>query len=126
MNPDNFVQLAQKGFHVTLGAAAFMIETVQDPQRRDTNLSRLQSDFTQLAEEWEAKGESAEREARKFVDGLLSQQFNQAHQSTSTTSAPANPASSTTSPDIQQDLQELTLQLAAIRTELERLRETNS
>lgn len=126
MNPDNFVQLAQKGFHVTLGAAAFMIETVQDPQRRDTNLSRLQSDFTQLAEEWEAKGESAEREARKFVDGLLSQQFNQANQSTSTTSAPANPASSTTSPDIQQDLQELTLQLAAIRTELERLRETNS
>ena len=125
MNSDNLVQLAQKGFHVALGATAFLIETVQDPQHRDTNLSRLSTDFNQLAEEWEVKGESAEREARKFVDGLLSQQFNQPKQSTPTTN-PANPTSSTASPDIQQDLQELTLQLASIRSELERLRETDS
>ncbi len=126
MNPDNFVQLAQKGFHVTLGATAFLIETVQNPQQRDINLSRLRGDFTQLTEEWEAKGESAEREARQFVDGLLSQQFNQTNQSTSAPSTPANSGSSTTSPDIQQDLQELTLQLASLRSELERLRETDS
>lgn len=131
MNPDNFVQLAQKGLRVTLGATASFIETLQDPQRREESVSRLKTEFSQLAEEWEVKGEFTEREARNFVDSLLNQRMNRDRPpSPPPTSAPTSSTSSTasdrTAPEIQQDLQDLTSQLAALRTELERLREQDS
>lgn len=128
MNPDTLVQMAQKSFRVTLGATAFLLETLQDPQRRDVNVARLQTDFNQLTEEWEQKGETTEREARTFVDTFLSQQFNpnRAADIQPTGTTPASTSIVSTSPDIQQDLQELTTQLAELRAELERLRVQDS
>jgi polyhydroxyalkanoate synthesis regulator phasin len=126
MNPDTILQTVQKGFRVTLGATAFLIETLQDPQRRDENLYRLRVDLDQLTEEWAAKGEMTEQEARNFVDTILSQR---AAQSNSSDTSSASGGSSTTAvapPDVQLDLQELTAQIAAIRAELERLREQDS
>lgn len=127
MNSDNLMQLAQKGFRVTLGATATLLETIQDPQRREESFSRLRSEFSQLTGEWEIKGETTEREARHFVDDLLSQRSGHSN-STSSASSPASPPptptdTSSVAPDIQQDLQDLTTQLAAIREELEKLRE---
>lgn len=132
MNSDSLIQLAQKSLRVTLGATASLIETLQDPQRREESLIRLQTEFSQLAEEWEVKGTVTEQEARTFVDNILSQtthQANSTHSPSSSTSAtsPTSTATRTaTSPEVQQDLQELTAQLAAIRSELERLREPGS
>jgi polyhydroxyalkanoate synthesis regulator phasin len=121
MNSDTLVQLLQKGFRVTLGATASLIEILQDPQRRNENLAKLRVELSELAEEWAAKGEMTEQEARNFVDTLLSQQTQTtASQGTATTAQPAAP------PDVQLDLQELTAQIAAIRAELERLREQDS
>jgi polyhydroxyalkanoate synthesis regulator phasin len=126
MNPDSFIQIAQKGLRVTLGATSVLIETLQDPSRREEKFSRLRTEFSQLTEEWEAKGEVTEREARDFVDNVLNQRFNRppsAAPGTPSGGSTASPAPSAPStPDVQQDLQELTEQLAAIRSELEALR----
>lgn len=121
MNSDTLTQLLQKGLRVTLGATATLVETIQDPQRREANLSKLATELSQLTEEWESKGVVTEQEARNFVDNLWSQQSNQATptpptQTSTTATAP------TASSDVQQDLQELTAQIAAIRAEIERLR----
>jgi polyhydroxyalkanoate synthesis regulator phasin len=118
MNSDTLTQLLQKGFRVTLGATATLVEALQDPQSRDANLSRLTTELGQLAEEWEAKGTTTEQEARNFVNTLWQQRSTPSTPASPTASAaPASPA-----PDVQQDLQELTAQIAAIRTEIERLR----
>lgn len=120
MNSDTLLQLLQKGFRVSLGATASLIEILQDPLKRDANLSRLQTELAELAEEWAEKGEMTEQEARHFVETILNQQQastpGEAGQATERSSSP------TTSPDVQADLQELTNQIAAIRAELERLR----
>jgi polyhydroxyalkanoate synthesis regulator phasin len=128
MNPDSLIQIAQKGLRVTLGATSVLIETLQDPMRREEKFSRLRTEFSQLAEEWEVKGEVTEREARDFVDNILNQQFNRnpspvAPPPASTPATTAATPATATSPDVQQDLQELTEQLAAIRAELQKLRD---
>ncbi|MBW4516073.1 MAG: hypothetical protein KME11_12720 [Timaviella obliquedivisa GSE-PSE-MK23-08B] len=117
MNPDTLIQTLQKGYRVTIGATALMIESLQDSQNREENFAKLRSDPNQLIEELAVKGEVTEREARSFVDGMFSQ-------SPSGISSPYETSAPTPSRTvaIQQDLQELTAQLAAIRTELERLR----
>ena len=128
MNSDNLTQLVQQGFHVTLGATASLVETLQDPQKRNQNLSQLRLELSQMAQEWAAKGEMTEQEARNFVDNMLNQIRNQPPGSTS----PASPSTVTTSPtqpaspDLQLELQELTAQLSAIRMELEKLRNPDS
>jgi polyhydroxyalkanoate synthesis regulator phasin len=127
MNSDNLTQLLQQGFRVTLGATASLVEVLQDPQKRTQNLDSIQSDLSQLTQEWAAKGEATEQEARIFVDNLLSRINNQppsppsasAPDTNTTTSAPA-------SPNVQLELQELTAQLSAIRAELEKLRNSDS
>jgi polyhydroxyalkanoate synthesis regulator phasin len=125
MNSDTILQLVQKGFRVTLGATASLIETLQDPQRRNENLYRLRVELNQLAEEWAAKGEMTEQEARNFVDTILSQR---AAQSSDEAYSPSSGTGTATAapPDVQLDLQELTAQIAAMRAELERLREQDS
>lgn len=127
MNSDTVIQLLQKGFRVTLGATASLIEIMQDPRRRNENLTKLQSELSELADELAAKGEMTEQEARNFVDTILTRQNQPNHSASSTATAPvAPPSSATTSPDIQLDLEELTAQISAIRAELERLREQDS
>jgi polyhydroxyalkanoate synthesis regulator phasin len=118
MNSDTLVQTLQKGYRVTLGATASVIESLQDAQRREENFAKLRTDPNQLIEELAIKGETTEREARSFVDGVFSQPSNPSN----STSTPSTPPVSPQTAAIQQDLQELTAQLAAIRAELERLR----
>jgi polyhydroxyalkanoate synthesis regulator phasin len=123
MNPDTLVQLAQKSLRVTIGATATLIETLQDPQQREANLSRLKTDLGQMTDEWEVKGESTEREARSFVDSLLNQASSRVSTTVSTESRTVSTTAAPIAPDVQQDLQELTTQIAALRAELEKLRE---
>lgn len=127
MNSDNLTQLLQQGFRVTLGATASLVETLQDPQKRTENLFQLRTELSQLTTDWAVKGEVTEQEARIFVDNLLSQLGNLSSNSTPAPS-PSNVSSTPTDaapPDVQLDLQELTAQLAAIRAELEKLRNSD-
>jgi polyhydroxyalkanoate synthesis regulator phasin len=117
MNSETLIQLLQNGFRVTLGATASLIEVVQDPQKREANLSKLRQEWSQLAEEWAVKGESTEQDARNFVDSVLSQRRAQNAESSSSATPPFS-----TPPSVQTELQELTAQIATIRAELEKLR----
>lgn len=124
MNSDILIQSLQKGFRVTLGATASLIEILQDPQKRDQNLAKLQQDLSVLAEEWAEKGTATEQEARSFVDTLLAKQDGgEGYTQTTTVSAVESPSAS---PDVQLELQELTAQIAAIRMELEKLRNSDA
>lgn len=126
MNPDNLTQLLQKGFRVTLGATSFFIETVQDSTKRDENLNKLSSDFNQLTEEWADRGEMTEQEARNFVDTILNQQNSQADTDSTTVSSSPTSTSGFVSSDVQEDLLELTQEIAALRADLQKLQESNS
>lgn len=127
MNSDTLFKLLHNGFRVTLGATASLVETIQDPQKREQNLSELRSGLTQRVQEWLEKGEITEQEARNLVDSLLRQQ--RASGNPYPTQPPTAPETTTSTPtappDVQLEMQELTAQIAAMRAELEQLRQNN-
>ncbi len=123
MNSDTVLQLLKKGFRVTIGATATLIEVLQDPQRREQNLSRLRLEFDQLAQEWAEKGEMTEQEARSFVDTLIAQRRAASDRAASEAIVTTTAVRVSTSPSEVLELQELTAQLAAIRAELAQLRQ---
>ncbi|MFM7427069.1 MAG: hypothetical protein ACKO7W_19065 [Elainella sp.] len=125
MNSDTLTQLLQKGFRVTLGATATLVEALQDPERRDASVSKLTSDLSQLAETLEAKGANAEVEARNFVSTLWPQ-GSSGPTGPASDAGGAPPPTAPVQPEVQQDLQELTAQIAAIRAEIERLQRDGS
>lgn len=122
MDSNNLVQLLQKSFHVTLGATAALVEVLQDPRKREQNLSKLRLELDELAQEWSQRGEVTEVEARNFVSSLLEQSGNQDDIQPGSGPLSSSAATTVADPIVQLKLQELTAQLAAIRTELERLR----
>lgn len=125
--------MLQTGFHLTLGATSFLLETLQDAQKREENLDKLrQPDLGPLADELVEKGEMTDREARNFVDTIFSgpddrenarSEESGSHQRSDT--ATDTPPESVVQPDVK-EIQELTAQMAALRAELENLRAENS
>ncbi len=116
----------QKGFRTSLGAASFLVETLQDPNKRDENLQKLNSnfnsmDFSQLTEEWATQGEITEREARTFVDNMLNQKGSESSSNSNDLSDfPRNTTNDNAArSNLQQKLQELTAEIIALRTELQ-------
>ena len=132
MNTDNLPQMLQTGFHLTLGATSFLIETLQDPLKREENLDKLKSDLGELASELLEKWEMTDREARNFVDTIFSQPGNRENADSESVSpnqsdaASDAPPDSVVQPDVKLEIQELTAHMAALRVELEKLRAKNS
>jgi polyhydroxyalkanoate synthesis regulator phasin len=133
MNSDNLPQMLQTGFHLTLGATSFLIETLQDPLKREENLGKLKSDLGLLADELLEKGEMTDREARNFVDTIFAKPGDRENTDSESVSpnqsdSPAdNSPESVAQPDVQlKEIQELTAQMAALRAELENLRAEDS
>ncbi|MEQ8466672.1 hypothetical protein [Coleofasciculus sp. E1-EBD-02] len=128
MNSNNIQDALQTGFRVSLGATTSLIESLQDEQKREENLSLLNLDFNQQVTELSKKGEKTEQEAQR----LIGQMFSQMNQPTdsATPSTPSDsgstPPTGTTSRSTQQELEELTVQIALIRTELEQMRNPDS
>jgi polyhydroxyalkanoate synthesis regulator phasin len=119
----NPIKLLKKGFHVSLGATSSLLESIQDPRKRDENLAQLRLGPNQITEIWSEKGEVTEQEARKFVDSLVSQ----ASQTNSTSSGSSRPATTVTTPETikaQVELEELTSQLADLRNQLAKEKQT--
>ncbi|NJL45443.1 MAG: hypothetical protein HC922_06320 [Leptolyngbyaceae cyanobacterium SM2_3_12] len=127
MNPDTLSQTLQKGFRVTLGATASLIEAIQDPQASSQKFSELGTDVNRLTAELETKGETTELEARQFVDGLLSQMPNPF--GTSPSGPGATTVNTVATPivdsSVEADLNVLTQELAEIRQEIEALKDQN-
>lgn len=124
MNSNNLLQVLQTGFRVSLGATTSLIETLQDPQKRQENLSQLNSELSQRVTEWAQKGEITEQEARRLIEQILRQQSNSESPPTTGTAndTVTNPPTTVATPNAQLEIEELTAQIAAIRTELEKLR----
>jgi polyhydroxyalkanoate synthesis regulator phasin len=125
MNSDTLSQTLQKGFHVTLGATASLLEALQDPQGSGQKFSELGGDVNRLTEELEEKGVTTEQEARQFVDGLFQQMPNPFSGSTSPTSPATVNTVATPVADVavQAELDALTHELAEIRQEIEALKQ---
>ena len=127
MNTDTLFQMMQKGFHITLGAASFLVDTAVTPsqEQRDTNLSKLQSgNFESLTEEWAVTGEQKEQEAKTFVESVIPTDsfpdipfpgFSKSESNASTSTATSSP---NVPNDIQNDLETLTTELSEIRAAL--------
>lgn len=128
MNSNNLLQFLQTGFRVSLGATTSLVETLQDPQKREENLSQLRSELSQRVAEWAQKGEITEQEARNFIEAMLRQQSNSASPpaTVTPTDSGTTPPRTAASPNVQLDIEELTAQIAAIRTELEKLRNSGT
>lgn len=131
MNAEHLTGLLHKGFRVTLGATSSLIEILQDPYKRNENLGKIQSQFSELADEWAEKGKMTEQEARNFVDTILSQRQQSVNTDTTTVTTPSPVDSSSTipvtsDPEPVREIQDLTTQIAELRDELKRLRESNS
>jgi polyhydroxyalkanoate synthesis regulator phasin len=124
MNSDTLSQTLQKGFHVTLGATASLLEAIQDPQGSSQKFSDMGGDVNRLTEELEAKGVTTEQEARQFVDGLFQTmpnpfEGNSGGDSTATVNTIATPVVDVA---VQAELEALTQELANIRLEIEALK----
>ena len=128
MNSNNFLELVQKGFRVTLGATASLVESVQDTQKREQNLELLKSDVNLVVQQLAEKGEITELEARTILNYIMAKGNDAGTtQSYGTPSTSATtPVTTVAQPDVQLELEELTAQIAAMRTELEKLRDPNS
>jgi polyhydroxyalkanoate synthesis regulator phasin len=121
------VQLIQRGFRITLGATTSLLETLQDPQKRATNFSELKSKLGQQMEEWAEKGAVTEEEARTFVDRMWQQRPSSSPANyANPPSDPATSSSPNSDSHAQSEIQQLTAQIATLRTELENLRNSDS
>ena len=126
MNYDNLSELMQQGFRIAVGATASLVETLQNSQKRNDNLDSIRSELNHLTTEWATKGEITEQEARDFVNDFLNQ-LSRGHTTSPTQSSTGSPTPTQTVPSsVELEVQELTAQLAAIRTELEKLRNSGS
>ncbi|MGF1601675.1 MAG: hypothetical protein ACFCU8_06585 [Thermosynechococcaceae cyanobacterium] len=116
MDTNNPADFLKKGFQVSLGAATSLAESLQDERKREENLSQLNLGFDKVAEIWAEKGAVTEVEGRKMIDNMMDQYGPK----TNTYSTPGTtPVTSTgVDPMIQQELRDLTTQLAAIRAEI--------
>lgn len=118
MDTTDLAKLLQRGYYVTLGATANLVEVLQDPKKFDQQLNSLMQDLGQFTDDLATKGAITEAEARKLVDSLIAEQI----------SAPKNTTINTTATTIvestvQSDLQDLTQQITELRAELEKLRQ---
>lgn len=124
MNPDTLTQTIQKGFRVTLGATASLVDAIKDPQASQAKFSTIY-DFDTLTQELEAKGTDTEREARAVVDSVMSQMgdmpnpFAPTPASEATVDASATPVAD---PTVQLELDTLTQELSTLRQEIETLK----
>jgi polyhydroxyalkanoate synthesis regulator phasin len=117
-NLTDLPQLFENGLRFTLGAGTALVDSLQDTEKRETTLNRLQTDFNGLSQEWVDRGTQTEQEARQFVESLL------ASSGIPNLSAPASTATVTTTATpvphtLQDDLKELTAQVIALRQALE-------
>ncbi|HEY9865704.1 MAG TPA: hypothetical protein V6D21_16150 [Candidatus Obscuribacterales bacterium] len=131
MNAEKLTHLFHQGFRVTLGATSSLIELLQNPYKRNENLGKIQSQFSELTEEWAEKGKMTEQEARNFVDTILSQRSPNINTDTGTivtTSASVVTSSVpfSSDPEPVKEIKELTTQIAELREELKRLRDSNA
>ena len=118
MDSQQTIEFFKKGLHVTLGATTSLVESVQDPFKREENLAQLNLGFDELTHIWEEKGSVTESEARQFIDTVISSSVGVATPSPSYTSTPSSRSSEDFDASVASELKDLTQQLSEMREEL--------
>ncbi|NJK28934.1 MAG: hypothetical protein HC851_14535 [Acaryochloris sp. RU_4_1] len=126
MNPDLVSEFLKKGFYISLGATTSVVESIQDSQKREENLSQLNLGFDRLSQIWADKGQVTESEARKMIDSMASQYGLHNHSNSSSSSSSSFTSSPSVDPSLLQDLKTLTNQIANIRLELTQMKDQNT
>jgi polyhydroxyalkanoate synthesis regulator phasin len=124
MDSNNFFDLVHQGFRTAVGAAASVVETFQNPQKREETFSNLNSQWQKSTQEWAEKGETTEKEARRVVEEFLHKQgANQGNGATKSTEGEIKSNNVTDSPspkpDVATEIRELTAAIVSLITELE-------
>jgi polyhydroxyalkanoate synthesis regulator phasin len=143
MDTIDLEKLFQRGYYVTLGATSSLLEVIQEPAKREENFRRLGRSFDEITQELAEKGVTTEAEARSYVDKFVAQQVSgktstESEVTSLTTvtttartvddSAPDNLSdkfekpNNTVKASMRDEIQELTQQLASLRSELQNLR----
>ncbi|MFN3361453.1 MAG: hypothetical protein ACK421_08520 [Pseudanabaenaceae cyanobacterium] len=118
MNTIDLGRLLQRGYYVTLGLTSILLEITQDATKREERIK----DLDRFLDELVAKGVSTEAEARSYVDQMMARST-QAPDTKSDAAGTTVTAVATPVPDnTEQELRELTEQIAKLRQELEQLR----
>jgi polyhydroxyalkanoate synthesis regulator phasin len=132
---DDIATILQKTFHVSLGATASFVEMLQNSEKRTVAVETMLSDIDKFTAELAAKGAVTEVEARNFVDSFISDQINKPDTTASdaesgvtdaskaTVDTAADEVSDRADESVEADIQDLTEQLAALRSELEKIRQ---
>lgn len=121
MSNNAAANLLQKGLRITIGATTTLVETLQDPQKRQQTFTELQSQLSQQTQLWAEKGEITETEAKRWVETWLAQQKQQ-RTHTSSNSSNSTSVTNIRFSDAQREIEELTAQILALKTELEQSR----
>jgi prefoldin subunit 5 len=119
MNSNTIVELLQQSVRIAIGATTSLVETIQDPQKRNSVLSDFQQELNQRSEQWSQKGEETEQEARKVIEKFFNRQSSS---NIPTSNNSASGSSSSNNKNIDNELKELTEQIVALKKELEELR----
>ncbi len=114
-NTNPILNTLQQGFRITVGATASLVETLQDPQKRQMTAQELQQQWGQRAEAWAEKGSVTESEARRYVDQLLTQ-IQQANPATG--NSPASQAETIDFSTARSELEELTEEIMSVKETL--------
>ncbi len=136
MDTIDLEKLFQRGYYVSLGATSSLIEVIQDPTKREENLRMLGRTFDEITQDLADKGVTVEAEARSYVDSFIAQQVNGSAPNSSSVNTDLTTTVNTTaqtvdesegskrkvSVNMRDEIQELTEQLATLRSELEQLR----
>lgn len=129
MESNNLFNLVQQGFRAAIGATTSVVETLQDPQKREQTLSELNEEWQKKSQEWVQKGEVTEKEARRMIDNFL-QKKGQSSQSNIYESNNDNMTnasnSSSQSFSTASEIQELNEAIVSLRIELEKLNQSKS
>lgn len=115
MNTDTLLELFQQGFRVAIGTTTTLADTLKNPQTAPQTWTRLTQNPTEFAQELLDKGTATEQEARQVVDSIWPQ-------NTPPSSITITTTAIVVMPDVQAELKDLTIQLAAIRSEIAQLR----
>jgi polyhydroxyalkanoate synthesis regulator phasin len=115
MNTDTLLELFQQGFRVAIGTTTTLADTLKNPETFPETWTRLTENPTEFAQELVDKGAATEQEARQVVDSLWPQNTPPSSMTITTTAT-------TVTPDVQAELKDLMIELAAIRSEIAQLR----
>ena len=118
MNHNTFLRELQQGYRVAIGMTVTLLETLQDPNKRENTFSELKQEWNQRSQEWSEKGEVTEREAKETLENWLKKRQSSAPSASGNGQTIDTQAVS--EENLEAEIRDLTQKITALRSELEK------